>query len=227
MTITFPHSCRLFLFDLDGTLIDSRADIAFSLNLALSRLNMRTLSESRIIDFVGEGVQILLKRTLRESTGREPDGAQIKEGIALFREEYGNHLLDRTRLCPRVPEALTHLSWAGLAVVSNKPEDFSRRILEALSPATQFCTILGGDSTPNPKPHPESLQKAMNVCNAVPSETVMVGDSATDIKAGKAAGVITCGVRGGFRPIEQLEEAGCDLIIENMLELTDHFRPFE
>ena len=106
MTISFPHSCRLFLFDLDGTLIDLRADLAFSLNLALERLDLPRLPESRIIGFVGDGVQILMQRSLRESTGQEPVGALIKEGIALFREEYGKHLLDRTRLYPNVPEGV-------------------------------------------------------------------------------------------------------------------------
>jgi phosphoglycolate phosphatase len=225
MTITFLHSCRLFLFDLDGTLIDSRADLSFSLNLALTRLNVRSIPESRIIDFVGDGVQKLLERALRESTGKEPESSLTKEGIAMFREEYGKHLLDRTRLCPGVSEALDRLSWAGFAVVSNKPEAFSRRILEALNVAKRFCIILGGDSTQNPKPHAEPLLKAMDVCKALPSETVMVGDSVTDMAAGKAAGVVTCGVRGGFQPTERLETAGCDLIIESLLELADHFRP--
>ena len=227
MTLTFPHSCRLFLFDLDGTLIDSRADLAFSLNLALERLNLPRLPEARIIGFVGDGVQILMQRSLRESTGREPEGDLIKEGIARFREEYGNHLLDRTHLYPNVLEALDHLSWATFAVISNKPEGFSRRILEELNLAKRFITILGGDSTQNPKPDPEPLLQVMDICKVAPSETVMVGDSATDIKAGKAAGVITCGVKGGFRPVEQLKEAGCDLIVENLLELADHFHPFE
>lgn len=227
MTITFPYSCRLFLLDLDGTLIDSRADLAFSLNVALERLNQPRLPESHIIGFVGDGVQILMQRSLRESTGHEPENALVKEGIALFREEYGKHLLDRTRLYPNVLEALDRLSWATLAVISNKPEGFSRRILEELNLAKRFITILGGDSTQNPKPHPEPLLQVMDICKVLPSETVMVGDSATDIKAGKAAGVITCGVQGGFRPMEQLKEAGCDLIIENLLELADYFRPFE
>jgi phosphoglycolate phosphatase len=225
MDITFPHPCRLFLFDLDGTLIDSRADLTFSLNLALSRLNVRTLSESRIIEFVGDGVQKLLERALRESTGGEPGNALIQKGIALFREVYAHHLLDRTQLCSNAREALDRISWAKFAVVSNKPEVFSRRILEALGLEPQLCAILGGDSTQNPKPHPESLLKAMNICKAAPAETVMVGDSATDMEAGKAAGVVTCGIRGGFQPSERLEAAGCDLIIEDLIQLAENFRP--
>jgi phosphoglycolate phosphatase len=215
--------CGLFLFDLDGTLIDSRADISHSLNLALARMNLPPLEEARIADFVGEGVQKLVERALRELTGRQPESAWTQKGIVLFREEYGNHLLDRTRLCPNVKEALDRLPWAKFAVVSNKPEGFSRRILAGLGLENRFCTILGGDSIKKRKPDPESLLKAMDSCMALPPETAMIGDSAVDIAAGKAAGVFTCGIRGGFRPEGELEAAGCDLIIEDLLELAECF----
>jgi len=227
MTFAAGRSCRLFLFDLDGTLIDSRSDIAYALNVALARLNLPPLPESRIAFFVGNGVRRLIENSLREMTGREPESALTQEGVALFREEYGNHLLDRTCLCPHVKEALDRLSWAKFAVVSNKPESFSRRILEGLGVANRFCMILGGDTLQHQKPHPGPLLQAMDSCGALPSETVMVGDSAVDIEAGKAAGIGTCGILGGFRPKEELEAAGCDLIVKNLLELADYFSPPE
>ena len=124
-----PRPCRLFIFDLDGTLIDSRADIAFALNLMLARMNMRPLHQSRIADFVGSGVPILVERSLREVTGREPEGGLVEKGIVLFKEEYGNHLLDQTRLCYGVCDALDRLAWADFAVVTNKPESFSRLLV--------------------------------------------------------------------------------------------------
>jgi phosphoglycolate phosphatase len=225
MTTPAPKPCRLFLFDLDGTLIDSRADIAFSLNLALEQLNQRTLPEARIAEFVGDGVHKLVERLLREATGRHPDDSFIRECTLLFRKEYGKHLLDQTRLCPGVLQALDLLSWAKLAVVSNKPEGFCHRILEGLGVADRFCIILGGDSTPNRKPSPEPLQKAMSVCAVPPSETVMVGDSAADILAGAAAGVATCGIPGNFRSKSELEEAGCDLLLDSLPRLGDYFCP--
>jgi phosphoglycolate phosphatase len=215
--------CRLFLFDLDGTLIDSRADIALSLNLTLSRMLLPPLSESQVGDFVGDGIQKLIERALHETTGSDPANALQQEGVRLFREEYGNHLLDRTCLCPHAKEALDSLSWAKFAVVSNKPEGFSRHILEGLGVARRFCIILGGDSIQNRKPDPEALFKAIDFCGARPSETAMIGDSAVDIEAGKAAGVTTCGILGGYRPAEKLRAAGADLIITDLLELATHF----
>jgi phosphoglycolate phosphatase len=216
--------CRLFIFDLDGTLIDSRADIAGALNLALARMEMPALAEAQIADFVGEGVQRLVERALHEITGRQP-GSQVTQNlITLFREEYGQHLLDQTRLYPGAKEALDRLTWASFAVVTNKPEGFSRRILDGVGIGNRFCAVFGGDSVQKRKPDPEALLKAMHACRATPSETAMVGDSSVDIQAGKAAGVTTCGVMGGFRPRQELEAAECDLIIDNLIELANHFR---
>jgi phosphoglycolate phosphatase len=216
--------CRLFIFDLDGTLINSRADIAGALNLALARMDMPALAEAQVADFVGEGVQRLVERALLEITGHPPESQLTQNLITLFREEYGHHLLDQTRLCSGAKDALDRLSWANFAVVTNKPEGFSKRILDGLGVGNRFCTILGGDSVQKRKPDPEALLKAMNACRATPSETAMVGDSPVDIQAGKAAGVTTCGVVGGFRTRQELEAAGCDLIIENLMELANHFR---
>jgi phosphoglycolate phosphatase len=215
--------CRLFLFDLDGTLIDSRADITHSLNFALARLGLQLLTESQVADFVGDGIQKLVERALRETTGSNPTDLLTQDGITLFREEYRSHLLDKTRLYPHVKEALDSLFWARFAVVSNKPESLSRRILEGLDIANRFSIILGGDSIQNRKPDPESLLKAMDICGALPSETAMIGDSPVDIQAGKAAGVTTCGILGGYRSEEELRATGCDLIIHDLLELAQYF----
>jgi phosphoglycolate phosphatase len=225
MTASVRRCCRLFLFDLDGTLIDSRADITSALNRMMARMDLPALRESRVADFVGMGVQKLVERSLREINRAEPAHDLVQKGIALFREEYGNHLVVQTRLCPYVEEALDLLSWAGLAVVSNKPEGFCRRILQVLGVDARFCAIIGEDGASPRKPDPALLFKAMDRCGAGPNDTVMVGDSAVDIEAGKAAGVFTCGVLGGFRPKEELETAGCDLLVENLLELANYFCP--
>ncbi len=220
-----PRHIKLFLFDLDGTLIDSKEDISKSVNLALDRLGLQRVAESRIAGFVGEGVQKLIQRTLRESTGSAPKPEMVSIAIPAYLEAYGQHLLDSTRLYSGVREALEMISWAKSAVITNKPETFSRRILEGLGIAGRFCAILGGDSTDRRKPDPDPLRRVMKTCRALPADTVMVGDSRVDIQAGKAAGTITCGVLGGFGTREELEAEGCDLIVANLSELPRHFHP--
>jgi len=225
MPFLSPYSCRCFIFDLDGTLIDSKADIAFAVNSTLVRLNLRPIPECRVIEFVGHGMRKLVESAIRESTCMEPDVSLLHRGVTLFPEEYGKHLLDHTSLYQGVRETLDLLSWAVFAVASNKPEVYSRKILKGLGIEHRFCTILGEDSVHRRKPDPAPLLKAMHCCRATPSETAMVGDSAVDIEAGKAAGVITCGVPGGFVPRQELIDAGCDLLLENIGELAHHFRP--
>jgi phosphoglycolate phosphatase len=225
MPFQWPQPCRLFLFDLDGTLIDSKADIAASLNLALIRMSLRPIPLSRAVDFVGDGVLKLVERALRESLGHDAEDVSIRAGTALFQEEYSTHLMDSTRLYSGVRETLDMLGWARFAVVSNKPEKFSRQILKVLQLDGRFEVILGGDSAPHRKPDPALLLQAMNSCGIPPRETVMIGDSAIDVAAGKAAGVITCGVSNGFGGNEELEAAGCDLVIPDITELPRYFCP--
>lgn len=220
-----PRPCRLFLFDLDGTLIDSKGDIASSLNLALARAGLTRLPPSRIAGFIGDGVRKLVERALREALGSEPDESLLLRVMNLYLQEYGVHLLDTTRLFEGVEEALESLHWAQLAVVTNKPERLSRQILDALGVGRRFRVVLGGDSTLLRKPDPAPLLEAMKLCGADPTESVMVGDSPVDVQAGKAAGAVTCGIAANTTERERLSAAGCDLLISDIRELTACFRP--
>jgi len=225
MTVCKPFPCRLFIFDLDGTLIDSKLDIAKAVNLTLARMNLTSLEVSRILCFVGDGMRVLIERVLQEARKSKPTSRQAAEATDLFREEYAQHLLDSTRLYEGVAETLDRLDWACLGVASNKPEDFSRRILSGLGLGSRFDIVLGGDSTPQRKPDPDPLLKVMAFCNVQSSETVMVGDSPTDILAGKAAGTFTCGISWGYRSREELEGSGCDLIVDRFADLAECFCP--
>ena len=223
MQFRSPWPCRLFLFDLDGTLIDSRIDIANSVSLALARMSLQDVARSQVVEFVGDGARKLIQRVLREAIGGEATPEQVRRGVELFVEEYQRHSLDTTSLYPCVRETLDSLSWAHFGVVTNKTERLSRQILEGLGVSSRFCAILGGDSTPHLKPHPAALREAMRRCKGEPHETVMVGDSPVDIHAGRAAGVITCGISEGFCGRSALETAGCDLILDHLSELPAHF----
>ena len=225
MPLFAPRPCRLFLFDLDGTLIDSKADIASSLNLALARAGIRNLPPCRIAGFVGDGVRKLVERSLREALNAEPDEPLLLRVMDFYLGEYGEHLLDTTNLFEGVTEALESLDWAELAVVTNKPERFSRQILDALGVGHRFRLVLGGDSTRLRKPDPAPLLEAMDRCGANPGESVMVGDSPVDVQAGKAAGAMTCGIAATRVGREKLSAAGCDLLISDMRELTVYFCP--
>jgi phosphoglycolate phosphatase len=217
-------SCRLFIFDLDGTLIDSRFDIARSVNVALKENGLPAVEIAKISDFVGNGVHQLIYRVLHEITGSEPDPDLLQAAVAAYLAAYEKGLLVETRLYPGTREALELLGWSKKAVITNKPERFSRRILETLEVAGQFDVILGGDSMPQKKPDPTPLRHVMNRCGVKPADTVMVGDSLVDVAAGKAAGTLTCGITGGFRPKAELEEAGCDLVIDSVAVLPLYFR---
>ena len=225
MEFRSPWPCRLFLFDLDGTLIDSRIDIANSVSLALARMSLPDVAGSQVVEFVGDGVRKLIQRVLRAAMGGEATPEQVRRGVELVVEEYERHSLDNTRLYPGVRETLDRLSWAYFGVVTNKLERLSKQILDGLGVSARFCAILGGDSTPHLKPHPASLREAMRRCKREPHETIMVGDSPVDIDAGRAAGVITCGISEGFCGRPALEAAGCDLILDHLSELPAHFGP--
>ncbi len=210
---------RCLLFDLDGTLVDSRADLVTAVNLMLRQLGHEPLHETRVVSFVGEGMTKLIERSLCESLGREPSAAETLRGVEMFREHYAAHLLDETQVYPEVIETLQCFRHLPKAVVTNKPFDFTNRILEGLELSRYFVTVIGGDSLPERKPSPQPLLESAKRCNARPHECLMIGDSRVDILAGHAAEIKTCGYIAGFRGRIELEEAGADYLIEHFGEL--------
>lgn len=211
-------SFRALLFDLDGTLIDSRADLATSINLMLDELGYGTLPATQVISFVGEGIRLLVERSLRASLQYEPAEAQILQALDVYAGKYREHLLDQTQLYPQVQNTLEAISLPK-AIVTNKPYEFTITILEALDLSRHFTAILGGDSLPERKPSPLPLLEAARLCAASPADCLMVGDSRVDILSGQAAGMKTCGYAAGFRGREELIAANADFLIEQFGEL--------
>lgn len=212
------------LFDLDGTLVDSRADLALAVNLMLAELGERTLSERQVLGFVGEGARLLVERSLCEACRGEPTGTKIDHALGIFLRHYGEHLLDRTTLYPEVRETLAELADAPMAIITNKPVDFAVTMLERLGLRHLFSVVLGGDSMPERKPSPMMLLEATRICGVDPGRSLMIGDSRIDIAAGHNAGMTTCGFTGGFRGRDELCEAGADLLFDRFSELVQLVR---
>ncbi len=210
---------RGLLFDLDGTLIDSRADLVTSVNLMLDQLGYVSLPATQVITFVGEGMRLLIERALRASLAREPEDTLIVRALEVYVGKYRKHLLDQTQTYPEVFETLTALAHLPKAVVTNKPHEFTITILDALDLRRHFVAVIGGDSLPERKPAPAPLLEAARLCEIAPSDCLMIGDTKVDMFAGQAAGMKTCGFVGGFRGREELTEANADFLIEHFEEL--------
>jgi phosphoglycolate phosphatase len=213
------------LFDLDGTLVDSRRDLAAALNLTLAEMRLPTVSLEAVGRFVGDGARMLVERGLRAGMGRAPDETEVARGLALFKAAYERHLLDTTVAYEGIREMLASLADFPKAVVTNKPYAFSVAILDGLELRRHFLAVVGGDSLPQRKPSPEPALAALERCGPIPAaEALMIGDSANDILAGRAAGMRTCGVSYGLRDRAELESAGADRIVSHPAELSDLVR---
>jgi len=206
----------LLAFDLDGTLVDSSRDIAAAANEALGRVapGAPEIPLDSILAYVGEGARRLIERCLEHARlDLSPD-----EVLPVYLECYAGRLLDTTYVYPGVREALDALDGTTLAVLTNKPGDFSRAILEGLGVGRHFARIWGAGDVSSRKPDPGGLLQLMSEVHAAPEETWMVGDSATDVGAGRAAGTRVAGVTWGFHPAA-LRAAGPDLLIEDPRDL--------
>jgi phosphoglycolate phosphatase len=216
-------SVSTMLFDLDGTLIDSRADLARSINLMLVDLDRPQLNEATIGGFVGDGVRVLVHRclTATDPDHQPPDEALHAKGIALMHSHYANEMLKTTRLYPQVSETLAAFDKKRKAVVTSKEVRFTKIILDHFDIAKYFDAIVGGDTTPARKPDPGPVLEAMKQLGASACETIMIGDSENDVIAGKRAGTHTCAVSDGFRSAEELRVTEPDVLIERFDQLKE------
>ncbi len=204
---------RGIVFDLDGTLIDSYAAITESLNRAMIAAGLRSLSEEKVRGMVGLGLETLVARAM----GPE----RVEEGVRIFREHYARICVARTTLLPHVPETVRELESRGylLAVATNKPSYFARRLLDGLRIGGHFAAVLGPDNVVNRKPHPEMLLRALEEMDLPVREAVYVGDMEVDIQTARAVGLPVIVVPTGSRSAEVLRAHDPDLLLEEFRDL--------
>jgi phosphoglycolate phosphatase len=214
---------KLLIFDLDGTLIDSRLDLIHSVNAMLRHFERSELPGEVIASYVGDGAPMLVRRAL----GDPKDGDFVKSALEFFLTYYRAHKLDNTHAYAGIKDSLAVIRNSNgirrkMAVLSNKPVNPSRAIVEALGLAEYFVHVYGGNSFPTKKPDPLGARTLLEQTRTRPEEALMVGDSSIDVITGRNAGVWTCGVTYGFAP-HTLCEAPPDVVVDKPQELAQLF----
>jgi phosphoglycolate phosphatase len=220
-----PHRIRLLVFDLDGTLIDSRLDLIHSVNAMLRQIGRPELEGDLIASYVGDGAPALVRRALDNTD----DEALLRGALEYFLGYYRVHKLDHTTVYEGIPETLAQLAEPSngaqrqMAVLTNKPVRASRDILQALGLGDFFVRIYGGNSFTTKKPDPLGVQTILEETGVPAAETLMIGDSSVDVLTGRNACLWTCGVTYGFAP-HSLEEVAPDVVVETPRELGELLR---
>jgi phosphoglycolate phosphatase len=211
------HGVRLLIFDLDGTLIDSKLDLANSVNATLEHMGRAPLPHETIYRYVGDGAAMLVKRAL----GGEVNDEEADKGLAYFLSYYRLHMLDNTVMYPGVREGLELLKDKSMAVLTNKPVRFSRDILAGLGIAPYFHTVYGGNSFEKKKPDPVGVHALLRALPGEPREAMIVGDSRVDVQTARNSGIWSCGVSYGLG-IEGLREEPPDVMVDSLVDLPNY-----
>jgi phosphoglycolate phosphatase len=213
---------RLLIFDLDGTLVDSRRDLSNAVNAMLVHYGRQEEPCDLIASYIGDGAPMLVRRAL----GDPDDEYFIADALNFFMAHYREHLLDTTYVYPGTTEALDRMK-AGpggqsrkMAVLSNKPVRPSQRIVAGLGLSPYFFQVYGGNSFHTKKPDPVGAHALMSEAGVAPEQTVMIGDSANDVLTARAAGMWSVGLTYGLAP-HQLEQAPPDVLADSPEEMAE------
>ncbi|MDO8546651.1 MAG: HAD-IA family hydrolase [Nitrospirales bacterium] len=211
------HKIDLLIFDLDGTLIESKWDIATAVNLTLRDLGLPVREQEEIFSFVGDGI----KHLLRLSVGEE-NQSRYEDALRVFRGHYLAHCLDRTQFYPGIDHVLVHYAAKHKAVATNKSLEYTTRILDGLG-AHHFTYIVGGDNGYGLKPEPGMLLKILDELKVAQDRAVLIGDSTNDINGGHNAGIKVCAVGYGMGNREKMAACNPDWFIEQPEDLIGLF----
>ncbi len=212
---------KMILIDLDGTMVDSVPDLAFCVDRMMERLGRAPWGEDRVRDWVGNGVERLVRRALTGELDGEPEDSEYERAYPLFLELYADNTAERSRLYAGVREGLETLRAAGypLGCVTNKAAQFTEPLLAHLGVRDFFRLVVSGDRLPEKKPHPEPLLFAARHFGVAPEDALMVGDSISDVKAARAAGFAIVCVSYGYNHGRDIREARPDAVIDALTEL--------
>jgi phosphoglycolate phosphatase len=214
MPIANFSSIRAFLFDLDGTLIDSKLDLVNSVNFMLLEMQRDVLPLATVASYIGHGAPRLVADVL----GPDAVEADRKRGLEIFLAYYSKHNLDATRAYPGVVEGLQSLQDRPMAVLTNKPAKMSVEILEALGLLKYFRAVYGGDTFEKKKPDPAGALAILKNLGANPRGSAMVGDSDVDIKTARNSGMFAIGVNYGFGQHDRQAQPA-DLYVDSLQEI--------
>ena len=209
----FP-TVRALIFDLDGTLIDSKRDLIHSVNAMLAEMGRETLQEGTISGYIGHGAPQLVARAL----GNGAEEAERERALKFFLGYYENHKMDSTRAYPGVAEALEALKGFPMAVLTNKPVRISGRILQALGLAKYFRAVYGGNSFETKKPDPQGARKILEELGVAPGEAMLIGDSEVDVQTERNAGMFAAAVNYGFGTHDRAANPA-DLYVDDLSEM--------
>jgi phosphoglycolate phosphatase len=209
---------KLILFDLDGTLLNTIADLAHSTNYALALNGFPTHPIEAYRFFVGNGINKLFERVLPEN---ERTTEQIARVRAVFLPYYNEHNTDYTQPYDGIETLLRQLRKQGyqLAVASNKYQQATEKLIDRFFPDIHFVSVFGQRDGVPVKPDPAIVRDILKIAHVAPAETIYIGDSGVDIQTAINSGVVSIGVTWGFRPREELEKAGADHVVDSINEI--------
>jgi len=214
---------KMILIDLDGTLVDSVPDLAFCVDAMMERLGRPPYGEAVVRNWVGNGVERLVRRALIGQLDGEPDEADFEHALPIFIEFYRDNTSGRSFLYPGIREGLDYLQGAGypLGCVTNKAAQFTEPLLRDLGVRDYFDIVISGDTLPRKKPDPLPLLHAAEHFGVDPRDALMVGDSVSDVKAARAAGFgIVCMTYGYNHGID-IRTANPDAVMDSLIEIRE------